>query len=30
MPGFSREVIRITPTKIVSWHLDGPRATRTV
>jgi pyridoxamine 5'-phosphate oxidase family protein len=30
LPGLSREVIRITPTKIVSWGLDGPRASRTV
>lgn len=30
MAGFSREIIRITPTKIVSWYLDGPRASRTV
>jgi erythromycin esterase len=30
LPGFSREIIRITPTKIVSWGLDGPRASRTV
>ncbi|SDJ18089.1 PPOX class F420-dependent oxidoreductase [Nonomuraea jiangxiensis] len=30
MPGFSREIIRITPTKIISWNLDGPRLSRTV
>jgi pyridoxamine 5'-phosphate oxidase family protein len=30
LPGMSREIIRITPTKIVSWRLDGPRASRTV
>ncbi|WP_433475526.1 PPOX class F420-dependent oxidoreductase [Spirillospora sp. CA-142024] len=30
VPGMSREVIRITPTKIVSWNLDGPRASRVV
>ncbi|GAA4069891.1 PPOX class F420-dependent oxidoreductase [Actinomadura miaoliensis] len=30
MPGFSREIIRITPTKIVSWGLGGPRTSRTV
>ncbi|WP_433465474.1 PPOX class F420-dependent oxidoreductase [Spirillospora sp. CA-128828] len=30
IPGMSREVIRITPTKIVSWNLDGPRASRAV
>jgi pyridoxamine 5'-phosphate oxidase family protein len=28
--GFSREIITITPGKIVSWNLDGPRSTRTV
>ncbi|TQS28631.1 PPOX class F420-dependent oxidoreductase [Microbispora sp. KK1-11] len=30
LPGLSREIIRITPTKIVSWGLGGPRASRTV
>ncbi|MEU6040537.1 PPOX class F420-dependent oxidoreductase [Actinomadura sp. NPDC047616] len=30
MPGLSREIIRITPTKIVSWGLGGPRTSRTV
>jgi pyridoxamine 5'-phosphate oxidase family protein len=30
LPYFSREIIRITPTKIVSWGVDGPRASRTV
>ncbi|GAA2451268.1 PPOX class F420-dependent oxidoreductase [Actinomadura vinacea] len=30
VPGMSREIIRITPTKIVSWGLDGSRASRTV
>jgi pyridoxamine 5'-phosphate oxidase family protein len=30
LPGLSRQIIRITPTKIVSWGLDGPRASRTV
>jgi pyridoxamine 5'-phosphate oxidase family protein len=30
LPYLSREIIRITPTKIVSWGLDGPRASRTV
>ena len=30
LPGWSRQIIRITPTKIVSWGLDGPRASRTV
>ncbi|WP_026410886.1 PPOX class F420-dependent oxidoreductase [Actinomadura oligospora] len=30
MPRVSRDHIRITPTHIVSWHLDGPRASRKV
>jgi pyridoxamine 5'-phosphate oxidase family protein len=30
LPALSREIIRITPTRIVSWRLDGPRASRTV
>ncbi|WP_219471088.1 PPOX class F420-dependent oxidoreductase [Nonomuraea rhizosphaerae] len=30
VPSFSREIIKITPVKIVSWNLDGPRASRTV
>ncbi|MFI6299432.1 PPOX class F420-dependent oxidoreductase [Nonomuraea sp. NPDC050790] len=30
LPGLSREVIRITPTKITSWGLDGGRVSRTV
>jgi hypothetical protein len=30
VPFFSREIIRITPAKIVSWYVDGPRASRTV
>lgn len=30
LPGLSRETIRITPTKIISWGLDGLRASRTV
>jgi pyridoxamine 5'-phosphate oxidase family protein len=30
MPYLSREIISITPVKIVSWGLDGPRASRTV
>ncbi|MCG5216916.1 PPOX class F420-dependent oxidoreductase [Streptosporangium sp. KLBMP 9127] len=30
LPGLSRAIIRITPTKIVSWGLDGPRSSRTV
>jgi pyridoxamine 5'-phosphate oxidase family protein len=29
-PLFSREIIRITPSRIVSWGLDGPRASRSV
>ncbi|MFI7613390.1 PPOX class F420-dependent oxidoreductase [Nonomuraea terrae] len=29
-PFFSREIIRITPSRIVSWGLDGPRASRAV
>ncbi|PZG17244.1 PPOX class F420-dependent oxidoreductase [Nonomuraea aridisoli] len=29
-PFFSREIIRITPSRIVSWGLDGPRASRSV
>ncbi|MEV4476995.1 PPOX class F420-dependent oxidoreductase [Nonomuraea salmonea] len=29
LPFFSREVIRITPTKIISWGLDGDRQSRT-
>ncbi|MEV0615778.1 PPOX class F420-dependent oxidoreductase [Nonomuraea sp. NPDC050404] len=28
VPYFSREVIRITPSKIISWGLDGPRESR--
>ncbi|MEV4354225.1 PPOX class F420-dependent oxidoreductase [Nonomuraea sp. NPDC049625] len=28
VPYFSREIIRITPRKITSWGLDGPRQTR--
>ncbi|WP_431909976.1 PPOX class F420-dependent oxidoreductase [Nonomuraea jabiensis] len=28
VPYFSREIIRITPKKITSWGLDGPRQTR--
>ncbi|MBF8192235.1 PPOX class F420-dependent oxidoreductase [Nonomuraea sp. K274] len=28
VPFFSREIIRITPHKIVSWGLDGPRSSR--
>ncbi|MFF0269878.1 PPOX class F420-dependent oxidoreductase [Kribbella sp. NPDC004536] len=30
VPYFSRQVIRITPARIVSWGLDGPRSSRTV
>ncbi|MEV5499995.1 PPOX class F420-dependent oxidoreductase [Nonomuraea fuscirosea] len=30
VPFFSREIIRITPSKIISWGLDGPRESRTV
>ncbi|WP_431912723.1 PPOX class F420-dependent oxidoreductase [Nonomuraea jabiensis] len=30
LPGLSRQIIRITPTKIISWGLGGPRASRTV
>lgn len=30
LPSLSRETIRITPVKIVSRGLDGPRASRTV
>ncbi|GAA3688863.1 PPOX class F420-dependent oxidoreductase [Nonomuraea antimicrobica] len=30
VPYFSREIIRITPSKIISWGLDGPRESRTV
>jgi pyridoxamine 5'-phosphate oxidase family protein len=30
MRGMSREIIRITPTKVTAWGLGGPRATRTV
>jgi pyridoxamine 5'-phosphate oxidase family protein len=30
LPGLSRQIIRITPTKIISWGLDGPRASRSV
>ncbi|MBE1592421.1 PPOX class F420-dependent oxidoreductase [Nonomuraea angiospora] len=28
VPYFSREIIRITPKKITSWGLEGPRQTR--
>ncbi|MFI6599402.1 PPOX class F420-dependent oxidoreductase [Nonomuraea sp. NPDC050536] len=30
LPALSREIIRITPTRIVSWGLDGPRTSRAV
>ncbi|MCK2218652.1 PPOX class F420-dependent oxidoreductase [Actinomadura sp. ATCC 31491] len=30
LPGLSREIIRITPTKIVTWGLSGPRTARSV
>ncbi|MFI6928480.1 PPOX class F420-dependent oxidoreductase [Nonomuraea spiralis] len=30
VPYFSREIIVITPVKIVSWGIDGGRSTRTV
>ncbi|WP_181957984.1 PPOX class F420-dependent oxidoreductase [Nonomuraea mesophila] len=30
VPFFSSEVIRITPAKIVSWGVDGPRTSRAV
>lgn len=30
VPFFSREIIRITPTKIISWYIDGPRSSRAV
>ncbi|WP_427896068.1 PPOX class F420-dependent oxidoreductase [Kribbella sp. GL6] len=30
LPYFSREVIRLIPTTIVAWGIDGPRATRTI
>ncbi|AQZ65078.1 unnamed protein product [[Actinomadura] parvosata subsp. kistnae] len=30
VPYFSREVIRLSPTKIISWGLDGPRSSRKV
>lgn len=29
-PGMSRGIIEITPARIVSWNLDGPRASRSV
>ncbi|MEU8110077.1 PPOX class F420-dependent oxidoreductase [Nonomuraea muscovyensis] len=30
VPYFSREIITITPSKIISWGLDGARTSRTV
>ncbi|MCO6010836.1 PPOX class F420-dependent oxidoreductase [Actinoallomurus purpureus] len=30
MPGFSREIITITPRQIISWGLDGARSSRKV
>jgi pyridoxamine 5'-phosphate oxidase family protein len=30
LPYLSREIIRIKPVRIISWGLDGPRASRTV
>ncbi|ONI72184.1 pyridoxamine 5'-phosphate oxidase [Kribbella sp. ALI-6-A] len=30
LPYFSHEIITITPTKLVSWGLDGPRSSRRV
>ncbi|WP_327088446.1 PPOX class F420-dependent oxidoreductase [Nonomuraea sp. NBC_01738] len=30
VPFMSREVIKITPNKVISWGLDGGRASRTV
>ncbi|MFD4254075.1 MULTISPECIES: PPOX class F420-dependent oxidoreductase [Amycolatopsis] len=30
VPYFSREIIRITPARIIAWGLDGPRASRSV
>ncbi|MFC5833208.1 PPOX class F420-dependent oxidoreductase [Nonomuraea insulae] len=30
LPYFSREIIRITPTKIVSWGVEGTRKSRSV
>lgn len=30
LPGLSGEIIRITPVKIISWGLGGPRTSRTV
>jgi pyridoxamine 5'-phosphate oxidase family protein len=30
VPFFSREIVQITPTKIISWGLDGTRSSRSV
>ncbi|MET7334735.1 PPOX class F420-dependent oxidoreductase [Nonomuraea sp. NPDC005650] len=30
LPGLARQIITITPTQIISWGLDGPRASRKV
>ncbi|GAA3182888.1 PPOX class F420-dependent oxidoreductase [Nonomuraea roseoviolacea] len=30
VPYFSREIITITPARIISWGLDGPRSSRKV
>ncbi|MFI6326328.1 PPOX class F420-dependent oxidoreductase [Nonomuraea sp. NPDC050556] len=30
VPGFSRELLRIRPVKIITWGLDGPPSNRTV
>jgi pyridoxamine 5'-phosphate oxidase family protein len=30
LPGLSREIIRITPTKIISWGLGGARMSRSI
>lgn len=30
LPGLSRETITITPSRIISWGLDGPRSSRKV
>jgi pyridoxamine 5'-phosphate oxidase family protein len=29
LPGLSRQIIEITPGRIISWGLDGPRTSRT-
>jgi pyridoxamine 5'-phosphate oxidase family protein len=30
LPGLSREIITMTPSRIISWGLDGPRSSRKV